>query len=119
MASCLIIVMIIVSLFKIKLAHYSVLAYFPISYFAAYSIRYIIEEGKEIKKIIYVLFALGALIWTACLVLLPITKANLNVFEKYIHEDTLHQALSMHYPWEKFEIFFGIGFFILFLTSFQ
>jgi 4-amino-4-deoxy-L-arabinose transferase-like glycosyltransferase len=118
MASCLIIVMIIVSLFKIKLAHYSVLAYFPISYFAAYSIRYIIEEGKEIKKIIYVLFALGALIWTTCLVLLPITKANLNVFEKYIHEDTLHQALSMHYPWEKFEIFFGIGFFILFLTSF-
>jgi hypothetical protein len=92
MASCLIIVMIIVSLFKIKLAHYSVLAYFPISYFAAYSIRYIIEEGKEIKKIIYVLFALGALIWTTCLVLLPITKANLNVFEKYIHE------LKWQYP---------------------
>jgi hypothetical protein len=61
---------------------------------------------------------LGHIIWTTCLVLLPITKANLDVFEKYIHEDTLHQALSMHYPWEKFEIFFGIGFFILFLSSF-
>ena len=118
MASCLIVVLIIVSLFKIKLAHYSVLAYFPISFFAAYSIRYIVEEDQPIKKIIYGLYVLGALIWTACLVALPLTRANLDVFKKYIHEDTLRLALSSHYPWEDLEIFFGIGFFILFLLCF-
>jgi len=117
MASCLIIVLIIVSLFKVKLAHYSVLAYFPISFFAAYSIRYILEEGKEIKKTIYILFVVGSLIWTACLVLLPITRANLDVVEKYVQEETLHQALSTHYPWENLELFFGVGFFLLFAIS--
>jgi len=117
MVSCLIVVLIIVSLFKIKLAHYSVLAYFPISFLAAYSIRYILEEEQGIKKVTYLLYAVGAIIWTACLIILPLTRANIEVFEKYIHEDTLQLALSTHYPWENLEIIFGICFFLIFSIS--
>ncbi|MBL7790152.1 MAG: glycosyltransferase family 39 protein [Chitinophagales bacterium] len=118
MVSCLIIVLIIVSLFKIKLAHYSVLAYFPISFLAAYSIRYILEEGQPIKKITYILYAIGATIWTASLIILPLSRANIDILENYIHEDTLHLALTSHYPWENLEIIFGICFFLLFSISF-
>lgn len=117
MVCCLFVVILISSLFKVKLVHYSVLAYFPISFLAAYSIRYIIEEDQKIKNSTYALFIAGALIWTLCLILLPLTRANLDFVRPYIHEDTLHLALSAHYPWENLEIIFGIGYFLLFSIS--
>lgn len=117
MVSCLFVILIIVSFFKEKLVHYSVLAYFPISFLAAYSIRYVVEEGHRIKKRTYIFYAIGAVLWILCLIALPLSKANLDVFEKYIHEDTLHYALSSHYPWEKYEILFGIVYFLIFIVS--
>ena len=117
MISCLIIVLAISMFLKHKTAHFTVLAYFPISFLAAYSIRYVIEETKAISKRTYALLILGGLIWTACLTVVPLVKANLSLFQEYIHEDTLLLALSEHYEWEELEMIFGLSFFLILMSS--
>jgi len=117
MVSCLIIVLIISCLFKNKIVHYSALAYYPISFLAAYSLRYIMEEGEKLRKISLFLIIIGGLIWTAGLTIVPITRANLGEIKNYIHEDTLLEALSMNYPWKNLEIIIGVVFFALFLMA--
>lgn len=117
MISCLIIVLVITSLFKSKIAHYSVLAYFPISFLAAYSIRYIVEEKHRFKPWTILMLVLGSLLWTIGLTIVPLIKANFDFIKNYIHEDTLYLVLSTRYPWEILEIVFGIFFFLIFIIS--
>lgn len=112
MVSSLVVVLIITCLFKYKIAHYSALAYYPISYLAAYSIRFIFEEKVKLRKITLFLIAFGGLIWTAALVIVPLTKLNVKNIQQYIHEDTLLDAMTKNYPWQDFEISIGILFFI-------
>ena len=117
MISCLLIVLIITSFLKVKSTHYTVLAYYPISFLAAYSLRYIMEERFPIRKLTLILIVIGGLIWTTCLTIVPLTRARLDFLKKYIHEDTLLDGLSKNYKWDMIELSIGIFFLVLFLTS--
>lgn len=118
MVGCLVIVLIITTFFKTKMAAYSILAYYPISFLAAYSINYILIEKKSISKLSYFLLVIGGLIWTISLVLIPLTQANLDVLKEHIHEVTLQQALSQDYSWQTIEVAFGALYFAVILLTF-
>lgn len=118
MVASLFVVLVITCLFKNKIAHYSALAYYPISFLAAYSLRFILEEKVKLRKITLVLIALGGLIWTAALVVVPITRLKIKGIRQYVQDDTLIDALSKNYPWQDFEIGIGILFFIMLILFF-
>jgi 4-amino-4-deoxy-L-arabinose transferase-like glycosyltransferase len=118
MVGCLFIVIVITCLFKNKIAHYSALAYYPISYLAAYSLRFILEDKVQLRKFTLILIALGGLIWTAALTIVPITRLNIKNIKQYVHEDTLLDALTRNYPWQNFEILIGVLFFTILVLFF-
>ena len=114
MVCSLIILLIIVTFFKSKLVHYASYTYFPISFLAAYSLRYIFEEKVKLQKHTWIFLILIGLIWTALLIVIPATRANIDFLGQYIQDDTLHSALAIVYPWQQYEIYIGIFYFIIF-----
>ncbi len=114
MVSSLIIILLIVTFFKIKIIHYASFAYFPISFMAAYSIRYIFEEKVKLKLYTWIFLMVIGLIWTGLLFIVPTSRDHLDFLGKYFQDEILHNALKMEYPWREYEKFFGVVYFLFF-----
>lgn len=117
MVSCLIVVFLIATFIKHKVVHYSSLAYLPISFLAAYNIRYIYEESKKVKPIIIAFITIVGLFWAFLLTIVPYTRANIDFLKKYIDSPLLQTSLSFSYQWQEYEQYIGILFLILLLIS--
>jgi len=110
------VVLILFSIVKTKIVHYSSLAYFPVTFFAAYYLKNVIEKKYEWKRWVdFVLLIMGFLL-TIIVVILPILILNK---EKWIHliKDNFAVELIMKpVNWNGFEtaafILLLIGIFI-------
>ncbi len=104
------VVLILFSIVKTKIVHYSSLCYFPMSFLAAYSIYGIIEDGKKVPKwIVWILGVIGSII--------GVIAIGFPVFDRYkqwfidsgmiTHSFTVGN-LQANAGWNGFEALIGV-----------
>jgi 4-amino-4-deoxy-L-arabinose transferase-like glycosyltransferase len=114
------VVMLIFSLAKTKIVHYSSLLYYPGAFLAA---LYLVQKIKTAEKVswdVYVLFALGMLVWGIAPAMINFVSNNLNELIQILPENKekpfVVGNLTMEVEWSGYEWIIGglflIGLFI-------
>src|SRR6185312_12825878 len=111
-------ILLIFTIVKTKIIHYSSLAYFPITFLAAYGIYKIIWLTKLRPKFALII-GLGAvsLLVAVALVSVPYLATHTSLIEPYIQDDFGRAALHANVYWSGWESLIGIGYFIIFLIG--
>ena len=102
------VVVIIFSLVETKIVHYSSLAYFPITFLAAYSIHRILSGDKVWKKSTNWLLGIFGFLWAALLIAVPVLLMNIDKFLDKITDVFTHGLLQTHVQFSGFELSAGI-----------
>jgi 4-amino-4-deoxy-L-arabinose transferase-like glycosyltransferase len=113
------VVLILFSIVKTKIVHYSSLCYFPISYLAAITIYSIYTGKKTLAKTTNVLLLLIGFIYALSPVLLQlIVSPDLRPFlQQHIHDDFLVASLNRSVYWGGWEYLPGLALGLSLLTS--
>ncbi len=118
MAILLFTILLIFSIVKTKIIHYSSLAYFPITFLGAYGIFKLIWINKTRPKILLITaLILISLLVSATIAGIPYIARHVNLIEPYINDDFGKAALKANILWSGWESLVGIGYFIVFSTG--
>jgi hypothetical protein len=102
------IVLVLFSIVKTKIIHYSSMCYLPLTFLAAYAIYYNLVS----KYTHYFLVFLGSLIALVFL-LFPIIGVNIHWLEPFLQKDVFAKAnLSVQVHWQWWLVIFGLAYFI-------
>ena len=115
MAILLFTILLIFSIVKTKIIHYSSLAYFPITFLGAYGIFKLIWINKTWPKILLITaLILISLLVSATIAGIPYIARHVSLVEPYINDDFGRVALKANVHWSGWESLVGIGYFVLF-----
>lgn len=106
------VVLIIFSIVKTKIVHYSSLAYFPITFLAAYSVYSIVYREIGWKWTTTVMITLIGIVYSALFILFPLALINVEMILPKITDEMTYEVLSSPVHWGGFEYIVGIIFFI-------
>lgn len=106
------VVLILFSIVKTKIVHYSSLCYFPLTFLAAYAIAGLIAEKVTWQKIYTYLIILFGWILAIAFIGLPIALKNKNWLIPYIKDDFAVANLNAYVPWTTLD---SIGGYVLLL----
>jgi 4-amino-4-deoxy-L-arabinose transferase-like glycosyltransferase len=105
------VVLILFSIVKTKIVHYSSLCYYPLTYLAARQIVRMLNDRQTLKKgVLAALLFLGS-IWGIILIALPIVGLNKEKLVPYIQDQFAVGNLQANVPWSYAECLFGIIYF--------
>jgi hypothetical protein len=111
------IVMILFTIVKTKIVHYSSLTYFPLSYFAAYFVYGLVINKEGFKKyLVWILLATGT-VFSVILVGLPLVAIYKDVLIPFIKDDFAISCLNASVKWSGFEFLTGVGYLIFLFIS--
>ena len=101
------VVLILFSIVKTKIVHYSSLCYFPITYLAALQISRIAAGKMKLQKVTLIgLSVIGCSI--ACIILLlPVMGAHIHVVIPYVQDAFAAANMQAEVPWSVWECAFG------------
>jgi len=104
------IVLVLFSLVKTKIVHYSSLCYFPISYLAATTLYRLSTGREQLKKSTKLILMLIGLIYALIpLVLKVVVSTELRpVLQEYIHDDFALACLGRFADWSNWELLPGL-----------
>ncbi|MEZ2446223.1 ArnT family glycosyltransferase [Chitinophaga sp. RCC_12] len=111
------VVLILFSIVKTKIVHYSSLCYFPLSFLAAWQV-YLLSEGKQrlrgwnIALILFIGIVLGLAI-----AVLPLVGVYKDLLIPYIGDKFAVANLQAAVPWSVAEAGYGTGYIILVIIS--
>ena len=105
------VVLILFSIVKTKILHYSSLCYFPLTFFAAYSIHKQATSSVRYSKFILSLLFFIGFVYSLFLGFLPYVTSNKELFSQFIEDIYIKSVYSQIIDWGKYE--FGIGFFYI------
>ncbi len=99
------VVLILFSIVQTKIAHYSSMAYFPVTFLAAYGLYHISAKWKLQETILLLLTGL-----TICVLLigLPILLQHPDTILPYLKDDFSRQALQAESGWQGWEFLVGV-----------
>ena len=108
------VVLILFSIVKTKIVHYSSLTYYPLAYLAAHALYLNRNEFKWMNIPQWISFALVAIVLTSVFIALPILGNQLPEITADIQADPYTKGmLSVRGPWMGWEwligVFFGLG----------
>lgn len=110
MSICGLLVLILFSIVQTKIIHYSSMAYFPISYIAAWHIyRYDIQK-KELRLIFFIFLLIGI-----SLTISPLFGVHFKKLIPFIKNVQTAQQLGIEIPWSYYEMVWGLVF-VLFIS---
>ncbi len=109
----LVIIIVIFSIVKTKIVHYSSLAYFPITFLAAYSLNNILFRGGRWKLSTNWLIGGFSLLWSILFVGLPLLLMNIDLLIPRIKDQFTREVLLSNVHWSEFELLPGIIYLIL------
>lgn len=112
------ITLIVFSIVKTKIIHYSSLCYFPLSYFAARELYLILYEQKPWKKITLVLFFIIGFLIASFVMLVPVLAQHLEWIKPLLEDPFAVANLDAAVQWHNVEMIFGILIFVAFLLAF-
>jgi len=107
------VVMILFTIVKTKIVHYSSLAYYPLSYFAAYFIYELVNNRIVLKKYLIWILLLTGTIFSIILLGLPLVASYKNLIIPYIKDDFAVACLNSAVTWTGYEFLIGIAYLIL------
>lgn len=106
------VVLILFSIVKTKIVHYSSLCYFPLTYLAAVQLYRLTYEGTKIKKIVKGILYGTAGLWAIILIALPVVGINKQVLIPLIDDPFAVGNLSANVQWSYLECLWGIAYLI-------
>ena len=117
MMACGIVVLVVFSLVKTKIIHYSSMDYYPITFFAAFGLDQLILKNKKPK--FWQIIALGSIgfIWFCALILAPFAGNNLEKIIPYIGDKNFLEQLKTPLVWHDSVGVFGLIFGIIYAYS--
>lgn len=111
------VVLILFSIVKTKIVHYSSLCYFPLSFLAAYQVYRLLEGKVELKKWnIALLIFFGVLLGVA-IGLLPMVGIYKDLLIPHIHDRFAVANLQADVQWSFAECLYGLGYVVLVIVS--
>ncbi|MDX1904315.1 MAG: glycosyltransferase family 39 protein [Thermonemataceae bacterium] len=102
------IVMILFSIVKTKIVHYSSMAYLPLSFLAAQSIVYFWDNPQKLSKWLQILIGILGSIFSILLIALPIFAYNKEHFYAYIDDSFAVDSLRTPVSWQGWEFIIGL-----------
>ena len=111
------VVMILFSIVKTKIVHYSSLAYLPLSFFAAYYIHQLVNDAKNLKKYLVWLILITGTIFSVILIGLPVIVRFKDLLIPYIKDDFAIACLSTPVKWSGYEFLIGVVYLLAILVS--
>lgn len=104
------VVMILFSIVKTKIVHYSSLAYFPLSFLATSFIYELINKKTELKKyLVWIMLIIGT-IFSILLICIPLAIRYKNIITPYIKDDFAIACLNTPAKWDGYEFMIGVGY---------
>jgi 4-amino-4-deoxy-L-arabinose transferase-like glycosyltransferase len=113
-------VLILFTIVKTKIIHYSSLAYFPLTFIASYHVYKMLELKEKLPKWIKTLLILLGFVWSLIVVVLQIVAMNKEKITKMniIKDDFAVGNLQAQVHWTGFEFLIGALFFFALLYIF-
>lgn len=115
------VVLILFSLVKTKIVHYSSLCYFPLSFLAALHLSRIEDYGRRWKTILRWLLLLTGSIWALILTLLPVLGNHKDLLAPYLKDDfalaNLQADVSWSYAFSVLGLLYLAGLIVVFILS--
>lgn len=114
------VVLILFSLVKTKIIHYSSMTYLPLSFFAAVTFYKVNINQQKIKKYIVITIALIAVVFSIAFAIMPVIGKNINVIKPYINDRFAQDNLNAEVNWNITDalpallMFAGLVLFMLF-----
>lgn len=102
------VVLILFSIVKTKIVHYSSLCYFPLTYLAALQLYRLTYEGAVMKKLVKTILITTASIWAILLIALPIVGLNKQAIIPLIDDPFAVGNLQANIHWSHLECSFGV-----------
>ena len=110
------VVMILFSVVKTKIVHYSSLAYFPLSYFAAYYVYELVNGRNTFKKyLVWILLVTGT-IFSIILIGLPLIGRYKDLITPYIKDEFAVACLNSPVKWNGYEFLIGAVYLVLIIV---
>ncbi len=111
------VVLIVFSVLKTKIVHYSSLCYFPITFLAAYYLNYLFDgKMKWTWRQTVPLLTLGVLITVAFTGGIFLIQRP-DVFVNYVKDDFVKEILKAKVYWSNYDIRFGIAYLVCLIVS--
>lgn len=110
MQALLIVVLLVFALVQTKIVHYSSLAYFPITFFAAYYVYYYLKGKKKWKWYHNTLLLFIGVIWGVAITIVPLIGYNPEIIAGFIKDKFVSANLEAVVFWSNWEAAFGLAF---------
>jgi 4-amino-4-deoxy-L-arabinose transferase-like glycosyltransferase len=107
------VVMIVFSIVKTKIVHYSSMAYFPLSFLSAYTLYYFLEKQQKPQKYVFILLCVLGSVFSLILIGIPIFAYFKTSFYPYIKDSLAVMSLSTNVHWGGWEFLIGLVYFIM------
>jgi 4-amino-4-deoxy-L-arabinose transferase-like glycosyltransferase len=111
------VVIILFSIVKTKIVHYSSLTYFPLSFIAARFIYQMLSEKATLKKYMFWIIAVTGTLFSLLLIALPLVPVFKDLFIPYIKDDFAVACLNAPVKWSGYEFLIGTGYLIFLFIS--
>ncbi len=111
------VVLTIFSISTTKIAHYSSLCYFPLTFLAAHDVHKVLSGEKAWTPVATILCALFGATVALLVMLFPIALYHVDVILPWIKDDLTKAVLQTPVPWSGFEWLIGALYFILILLA--
>jgi len=110
-------ILLIFSIVKTKIIHYSSLAYFPITFLGAYGIFKLWMGEIKPKVWLAIVLIFVSFIVSAAIAVIPYIAKHISIIAPYIQDDFGKAALQAKVNWSGWESMVGVGYFILFVSG--
>jgi len=104
--------LILFSIVKTKIIHYSSLCYLPLTYMSAFGLRELLTTQK-IGRVLNIGLLCGLLCWTIALLAIPLIGLNLQSILPLIKDEFARMNLTAPVYWSGYELGIGIIYFMI------
>lgn len=101
--------LIIFSIVKTKIVHYSSLCYFPLTFIAAREVYLWLENKKDLKRITQILFYIIGLLLAVAIALFPVAGIKIDSWKHLVKDQFTAANLEANVVWSYWEVLFGIS----------
>ena len=102
------VVLILFSIVKTKIVHYSSLCYYPLTYLAAVHIVRLLELKQRVRKGVVAALLVVGTVWSIVLIALPVVGLNKQRLLPFIHDEFAVGNLQASVSWHWSECIWGL-----------
>lgn len=112
------VVLILFSIVKTKIVHYSSLCYFPLTYIAALQVARI-DEGKiKLKRRVWLINLITGVLIAVLIMVMPLAGTNVQALIPYIKDQFAVANLAANVNWHVAEAGIGLAYILLLILAF-